>query len=222
MIKISFLLAYVLGIIVLGFSFAFEYIKYGQTGAKKYSFFRNFPYELNHFKIDQPKSFVLFGFEMVGSLLLISSSLLFAINFQEINPTSAYILFSVSTFIIICFNVLRFVKLANYKLHLLMTSIFVVSNLLLFLLYYFFFTNANYGYVLIDGVKITEAVVLIVFILFEFFLMLNPTYKNWAKLVNIEADLYSRPKYCYLPILEWGNFLLYLLSFIPLTIVVFF
>jgi|SRR5574344_491162 hypothetical protein len=222
MVKISFVLAYVIGIMILGFSFAFEFVKYGQTGANKYSFTRNFPYELNQFKVDQPKSYILLITESIGSLLLVCSALLFAINFQNINPTSAYIIFAISTFIIVCFNVLRFVKLANYRAHLLLTSIFVVSNLLLLLLYYFFFTNKDYGYVLQTGVKVTEIVLLLILILFEFFLMLNPSYKNWAKLVKIEADIYSRPKFCYLAILEWGNFLLYLLSFIPLIIVVFF
>lgn len=222
MVKIWIVLAYVIGIIILGFSYAFEYIKYGQTGSEKYNFLRNFPYELNQFKIDCPKSYILMSTEIIGSSLFSVASLFFAINYQNVNPTSAYILFAVSTFVIVCFNVLRFIKLRNYRLHLLVTSIFVVSNLLLLLLYYFFFTNIDYGYAMISGVRITEIIVILLLIAFEFFLMLNPTYKNWYKLVKIEADVYSRPKFCYLPILEWGNFLLYLLSFIPLIIVVFF
>lgn len=222
MVKIWIVLAYIVGIIVLFFSYAFEFVKYGQTGSEKYSFLRNFPYELNQFKIDSSKSYILAIIEILGSCLFSVASLFFAINYQNVNPTSAYILFAVSTFVILCFNVLRFVKLRNYRLHLLLTSIFVVSNLLLLLLYYFFFTNSDYGYAMINGVRITEIILILLLIIFEFFLMLNPTYKNWYKLVKIEADVYSRPKFCYLPILEWGNFLIYLLSFIPLFIVVFF
>jgi len=165
MVKIWIVLAYIVGIIVLFFSYAFEFVKYGQTGSEKYSFLRNFPYELNQFKIDSSKSYILAIIEILGSCLFSVASLFFAINYQNVNPTSAYILFAVSTFVILCFNVLRFVKLRNYRLHLLLTSIFVVSNLLLLLLYYFFFTNSDYGYAMINGVRITEIILILLLII---------------------------------------------------------
>src|SRR5574344_526035 len=93
MVKIWIVLAYVIGIIILGFSYAFEYIKYGQTGSEKYNFLRNFPYELNQFKIDCPKSYILMSTEIIGSSLFSVASFFFEINYQNVNITSAYILF---------------------------------------------------------------------------------------------------------------------------------
>jgi len=51
---------------------------------------------------------------------------------------------------------------------------------------------------------------------------MNPTYKNWSKMVKMNAEIYSRPQHCYLAIIEWGSFLSYLASFIPLIIMMFF
>lgn len=221
-LKILFVLAYVVGIITLGFCFAFEWIYYGQTGDKKYNFFRNFPYELNQFKIDHKKSYVLLVVELFGCACFIGASLAFAIENMNTNPTSAFIFLAVSSLSIIWFVVLRFVKLTNYKAHLISVSIYVVLNLLLLLLYYFYFTNPDYQYIFSTGVRIGEIIIILILILFEFFLMINPTYKNWYKMVKIEAEVYSRPKYCYLPILEWGNFLIYILSFIAPLLVLFF
>jgi|GEM_PF-2121954 hypothetical protein len=217
-----FIVAYAVGIIIIGFSFAIESVLYSQTGSKRFNFLHNFPYELNSFKVDNKKSYLLLITELIGFISLAFSSLAFAMYYQNTNPTSAYIMFAVNLASCITFFILRFVKLTNYRGHLLTTSIYVVINLLLLLLYYFFFTNADYGYVFTTGVKVAEIIILLVLIIFEFFLMLNPSYKNWYKMVKIEAEVYSRPKYCYLTILEWGNLLIYALSFIPLIIVIFF
>ena len=90
------------------------------------------------------------------------------------------------------------------------------------MLYYLFFTNPSYQYVTEVPIKIVVIVVILLLVIFELILMFNKTYKNWAKMVKMDAELISRPKYCYLPMLEWGNFLIYILSFIPLIIVMFF
>ncbi|MFA6667163.1 MAG: hypothetical protein WCS51_02245 [Bacilli bacterium] len=213
-----------LGIVVGGFACAFEYVIYQQTGSKKYNFLRNFPYELNQFHLGQKKSFILFGVEIISGLCFVASMVFASIYLANNrgNPTSAYVFFVVATLIIISFFILRFTKLTNYKGHLVFATINVVLNLLLLLLYYFFFTNKNYQYVVDTGVRVFEIIFILILILFEFFLMINPTYKNWAKMVKMDAEVYSRPKYCYLPILEWGNVLVYLLANIPLLFVLFF
>ena len=51
--------------------------------------------------------------------------------------------------------------------------------------------------------------------------MLNKNYKNWFKMVKVDAETYNRPKYCYLAILEWGTLLNLFLSFVPILIIIY-
>ena len=44
-------------------------------------------------------------------------------------------------------------------------------------------------------------------LIFEFVLLLNPKYKNFHKMVRIDAETFSRPKINYLACLEWGTFI---------------
>lgn len=220
--EIVFSILLVTGIIIYGFSFAFDYVKYSQTGTSKYSFLHNFPYELNYFRRSNRKSYLTFVTESFAGLLFIAASLMFALKYASTNPTSAFIIFTVMTLAQISFHVLRFIKLTNYRNHLIFVSINTVLNLFTLLLMYFFFTNKNYQYTLNNGVRIAEIVYLLILIILQFFLMLNPSYKNWYKMVNIEAEVYSRPKFCYLSILEWGNFLILSLSYLALLLILFF
>jgi len=219
--KVLFIILYSLGLIFFFISFAYEWIKFGQTGDKKYSFLTYYPYELNQFKRSNSKSYFPVILSFFASGCLICASLFFVIANIKINPTSSIIFLVVSALSAICFNVLRFIKLTFYKGHLLTAVIYMCLNLFLVVLYYLFFTNESFGYVFVRSKRIILMVVLLALAFFEFYLMVNHTYKDWYRLVKVEGGVYSRPKHCYLAILEWGNFLIYILSFIPLFIVLF-
>ena len=75
--------------------------------------------------------------------------------------------------------------------------------------------------ILSKEVQISTFVVSIILLIFEFILMLNPKYKNWFKMVKVDAETYNRPKFCYLAILEWGTLLNLILSYIPIIVVMF-
>ena len=105
------------------------------------------------------------------------------------------------------------------------STIFVSLILVIYSLYLFFFTSSSYVYingVLSQKMQIAMFIILILLMIFEFVLMLNPTYKNWAKMVKVDAETFNRPKKCYLAILEWGTFLNLLLSYIPIFIILYF
>lgn len=223
-LRIISLLGIVIGIILYSVVFASEYVFFMQTGDKKYNFLRFFPYELNQFKRHNKKTYLFLTIELLAFLCLSCGALFPAIYFaHKFNMViTSYSMFIVSMVSLISFLVLRFVKLTLFKSHLFFTSIFVSFNLLTLMLYYLFFTNPSYQYVTEVPIKIVVIVVILLLVIFELILMFNKTYKNWAKMVKMDAELISRPKYCYLPMLEWGNFLIYILSFIPLIIVMFF
>ena len=223
-LRVICIILLVVGIILYAVVFAGQYVAFMQTGDKKYNFLRYFPYELNQFKLKNKKTYVFFAIELVAALCLIASSLFAAMNFaQKLNvPISAYSMFTTSALTMITFVVLRFVKLTAFKPHLLFATLNVVFNLMTLLLYYLFFSNSQYQYVTSTSVRIVVIILILILVGFEFFLMLNKTSKNWAKMVKMDAELVSRPKFCYMPMLEWGNFLIYIFGFIPLIVVLFF
>ena len=223
-LRILCVILMVVGLILYAIVFAGQYVSFMQTGDKKYNFLRYFPYELNQFKLRNKRTYVFLAIELVAALCFIASSLFAAMYFAfKLNvPISAYSMFVASALTMITFIVLRFVKLTAFKQHLLFVTLNVVFNLLTLMLYYLFFSNSQFPYVTTTSVRIVVIILILILIVFEFVLMLNKTYKNWAKMVKMEAELTSRPKYCYLPMLEWGSFLVYVLSFIPLIVVLFF
>lgn len=206
-------------IIVFGFSFAFEYIKYGQTGSKNYNFLSNFPYELNSFKRHNKGSYLLLILELFASILFVNSGLFFAL--AQGNHISAYIIFVLLFIGILAFNILRFIKLTNLKAHMAFTAIFTMNNILIILLEFIFFTNSSFRYLIDISPKVFVVIILLVLLIFEFILMINKSYKDWFKLVKLDSELYARPKICYIAILEWGNFLIYILTFVSLFIVLY-
>ena len=219
--KVIFSSLFALGCIVFALVFAFEWLKFGQTGDKKYNFLTYFPFELNQFHRSNKKSYLLAILSFFASACLITSLLFFMLLTVKVHKITASVLFIVGTLTIISFNVLRFVKLTNFKLHLVCSTVNMFFNLLLLVLYYLFFTNERIGYVFMTNVRIILMIVILIFVLFEFVLMVNKSYKDWFRLVKIEEGVYSRPKKCYLAMLEWGNFLITILSFVPLFIVLF-
>lgn len=223
-LRIICIILFVVSILLYAIVFAGQYVSFMQTGDKKYNFLRYFPYELNQFKLRNKKTYVFLIIEIFAALCFIASSLFAAMYFtNKLNvPTSAYSMFVASALTIITFIILRFVKLTAYKSHLIFVTLNVAFNLLNLMLYYLFFSNSKFPYVTTTSVRIVVIVLILVLVVFEFVLMLNKTYKNWAKMVKMEAELTSRPKYCYLPMLEWGGFLVYVLSYVPLFVVLFF
>lgn len=217
---------------------AFHITSFNSTGAKKFKFYTYIPFELsfrlptlssgeykNNFVayLRRIRSWIIKG---IPNFMLVLSMLCFAlyVQFNGGDITAAYILFTVFTLANFFFVVLTHLKLSYYSSHMLFTTLFVASTLLLLSLYIFFFTNDHYNFgngIINKEVQITNFVISLILIIFEFGLMLNKNYKNRFKMVKVDAETYNRPKFCYLAILEWGTLLNLFLVFIPVLIIIY-
>lgn len=217
---------------------AFHITSFNSTGAKKFKFYTYIPFELsfrlptlssgeykNNFVayLRRIRSWIIKG---IPNFMLVLSMLCFAlyVQFNGGDITAAYILFTVFTLANFFFVVLTHLKLSYYSSHMLFTTLFVASTLLLLSLYIFFFTNDHYNFgngIINKEVQITNFVMSLILIIFEFGLMLNKNYKNRFKMVKVDAETYNRPKFCYLAILEWGTLLNLFLAFIPVLIIIY-
>ncbi len=218
----------ILGIIsIFGFFLLFfvEKNKFNVTGAKKYSFFRNFPFELNCFRRYSKGSYI-FAISLVAlGIVFIFPFLGFAIvstgDFWR--TISVYTLFGLVTLAMFSFIALSFIKLSNFKLHTACSTIFIISIFASIILMGLTFTNTIFVYFEIQTV-VRYIILFVLLLMFGFvlFLMFNPTKKDWAKLVSYDGENYERPKYSYLCMLEWGGFLTLLSMLIPLYLAMFF
>lgn len=226
-------------ILVEALVLGFHIVKFNETGAKKFNFFTYIPYELSFrlpplreatkvnnflFYFNIFKSWFL---KIIPNLIMIVAMLMFALHvqFNGGDITAAYIIFSVFTLANVFYMILTNLKLSYYSEHMLVTTLFVISTVLLLTLYIFFFTNDHYNFgngVPKKGMEITNFIIIIILIVFELVLMLNKNYKNWFKMVKVDAETYNRPKYCYLAMLEWGTLLNLFLAFVPVIIVLYF
>ena len=217
---------------------AFHITSFNSTGAKKFKFYTYIPFELsfrlptlssgeykNNFVayLRRIRTWIIKG---IPNFMLVLSMLCFAlyVQFNGGDITAAYILFTVFTLANFFFVVLTHLKLSYYSSHMLFTTLFVASTLLLLSLYIFFFTNDHYNFgngIINKEVQITNFVICLILIIFEFGLMLNKNYKNRFKMVKVDAETYNRPKFCYLAILEWGTLLNLFLAFIPVLIIIY-
>ena len=217
---------------------AFHITSFNSTGAKKFKFYTYIPFELsfrlptlssgeykNNFVayLRRIRTWIIKG---IPNFMLVLSMLCFAlyVQFNGGDITAAYILFTVFTLANFFFVVLTHLKLSYYSSHMLFTTLFVASTLLLLSLYIFFFTNDHYNFgngIINKEVQITNFVISLILIIFEFGLMLNKNYKNRFKMVKVDAETYNRPKFCYLAILEWGTLLNLFLAFIPVLIIIY-
>lgn len=217
---------------------AFHITSFNSTGAKKFKFYTYIPFELsfrlptlssgeykNNFVayLRRIRSWIIKG---IPNFMLVLSMLCFAlyVQFNGGDITAAYILFTVFTLANFFFVVLTHLKLSYYSSHMLFTTLFVASTLLLLSLYIFFFTNDHYNFgngIINKEVQITNFVISLILLIFEFGLMLNKNYKNRFKMVKVDAETYNRPKFCYLAILEWGTLLNLFLAFIPVLIIIY-
>ena len=124
----------------------------------------------------------------------------------------------------IVFVLLLFTKLSLFKEHLILVCFFIGITMLLIVLEAIFFTSLKLTYYDVSKpyMSYITLAINILQLIFEFVLLLNPKYKNFHKMVRIDAETFSRPKYNYLAMLEWGTFLNLCINYIVILIVNFF
>lgn len=224
--QITYLVAIAFSLILFITIFVMEMKAFGRTGSKKYSFLRYFPFELNRYRRDSNWSYCYPIGVIAASLALSLASFSFALAVQGNGGAIiiAYIIAAISTITAIVFNIVTFVKLSNYLLHLIFAVVFLCLNLLNLVLQLFFFTNPNYSFVSLpnQASQITIFVFVFLLLILEAVLMFNPAYKRRNKMVKVDAETFNRPRFNYLAMLEWGNFFIYILSFVPIGILMFF
>lgn len=220
-----FIISFLFGISLFVINAFLSRNEFNMTGSAKFSFRQYFPFELNPYRRNRSNSYIFPFLNIAGSLAILAASLMFVIESNTINGNiGPSIVFIVLVFIaLVAFNALTFIKLSALKLHLAFVAIFLGATLLLNILYAFYFLNVNIK--LIRDTKMVVRVIASIFALINviilFVLMVNKNFKNWAKLVQLDAETYVRPKVSYLPVLEWGTFVVLLSSFIPLGIMMF-
>lgn len=214
----------IFGIALLAVLFIVQVLNFNKTGAKKYCFTNFFPYELNSFRLYQKSSWIFPILSAVGLLAIIFPFILFAIVSKTAVSLSITIILAVLAFISAAsFYVLTFIKLSNFKAHLAFDVIFVISTIVLNILMVLFFGSNHFlEFGINKSISIAITVIGIIIFVYLFALMLNPSFKHWAKLVKYDSDNYVRPKFSYLCMLEWGTFLGLILSLIPLFLAMFF
>lgn len=217
-----FLACFIAALVLFGLNMFLESQKFKETGTERYNFLKFFPYELNMFHRLNKVSFIHLILPVLGSLCLLGSMVFFGLGVikQGGAVTAAFILVGAHALFLIAFNLLRFIKLTNYRNHLIFSSITVGSLLLIAILSAFFFFNGEISFFRNNhlAIRIIASGISILIIVFEFILLFNKSYKDWAKLVKVEAENFSRPKHCYLAIVEWGSALAYLITYIPLIL----
>ena len=226
MLNIYYIVLLGLGIIGLIIYFLIAIRDFNKTGYRKFNFLTYIPFELNLFKVNKYNTFASQLIFLISTSFFPLSTFLFAFRTQQAGGSigPAYSIFAVSTIVWLLVNVLIFLKLSHYNAHMIITSAFVVSNLLLDILSMFFFTTSYFKFVngfLTQPLQITCFIISLILILFEMLLMLNPSYKDWFKMVKVDAETFNRPKHCYLAMLEWGSLLHYILFSIIITILMF-
>lgn len=225
-IQICFIIFLIVGLLFIAGTLFTQITSFNRTGAKKFKFYTYLPFELTTYNgniIQKTMTIIVKNF---GEISLSIAMLMFALYAQQNggDMMAAYILFAVYTLSMFSFCILKELKLSRYTAHMFATTFYVACTILLLSLYIFFFTNDRYNFgngIINKGVQIANFVCTIVLLIFEFVLMLNKYYKNWFKMVKVDAETYNRPKYCYLAIVEWGTYLNLILSFLPVATILF-
>lgn len=225
-LKYIFLLFIGVGILLFGVVYVLEYLNFAKTGNGKYNFLRYFPFELNCFKRNQKVSYFYALASLFAAIFFSASFLSFAFAVTNNGGATivAYIMFAISLITGFIFYFLTFIKLSNYTMHLIFAVILLCLNLLQLLLELFFLPNSNYFFINVanQGTQISLFVIVFLMLIFEAVLMFNPAYKRWNKMVKVDAETFNRPRFNYLAMLEWGNFLVYILTALPIGITFFF
>lgn len=215
-----FLILTPIGAIELIFTFILMTFSYNQTGAKKYNFLTYFPFELNQFKRYQKSSWFYEILVILGSLILTFGLIFFGIFVILEGKYIALVVAALLFIAILSFNLLLFVKLSAFNLHVALAMIYFFSTLLAVMLELILFTNVNAIGILTNFQKIFILVVTSLDIIYLLILLLNKSYKNWARMVKIDAQTFNRPAKCYMAMLEWGTLIALFIAFVPLCILI--
>lgn len=213
-----------LSISVIAFIIMIGYwvLSFERTGSKKYNFLRFFPFELNAYRRNGKDKYLNIGLIAISFITFIAPVIGFAVYKSY---ASSYIMMTVLILAAFTFLLLLFTKLSNYKAHLMITTFFVCFVLGLIILEFIYFTvpDTNNGYIEVSKSYMAYIVLAIniIQIIFEFVLILNPNYKSWAKMVKVDAEVFSRPKFNYLGCIEWGTFLNLIVCYIPIVLLSF-
>ena len=212
--RILFIAFFALAVIVHMVYLTVSYFLYQRNNSKAYNFLNNFMFEINNFRRYQKQSWLSLTVLILIGLLYIAPSVFFLLNNRGslVYQIMFIVMSTISSGSMIA---LYFIKLSNYKLHIAFNSVFTISNIIFLVLSILFLgSGESFGFIYNnDSTKILIIILGIVFIVFQAILMLNPTYKSWDRMVKVDAT-YSRPKYCYLSILEWGSVIIFTINFI--------
>ena len=221
-----YLISFIVSLALFGIGFFLSKKQFDRTGNAQFSFLQYFPFELNPFRKRSAYSYLYPVLTIGGSLGLMLCSVAFVFETNSVNGAlTPSIIFSIVLFIgLLSFIALNFIKLSALKAHLVFVVLFVMSVLMLNVLYGFYFLNfeTRFARDTKDVVRIIASGIAVLNVIFQLVLILNKNFKNWAKLVQMDADTYVRPKFAYLPVVEWGNFLSLLITFVPLGIMLYF
>lgn len=205
--------------ILYGVLFGIWIMRFNRTGSKKFNFLSFFPFELNGFRRNAATRFLDIALLGLGAVCSIVPITIFAINEGF---ASSYILMGVYYLMVVCFLILLFTKLSNYRPHVLFAVIFGCLEFLFLALCITFFsiTNPEYnGYFTNTVVSYVVLAIALVQFVFQIVLFFNPSRKGWAKMVKIDAETFARPKYNYMAGLEWGTFLNLILNYVIIVLV---
>lgn len=216
--NIVLIVLYLLGSLIILADILTMYLAFNKTGSGKYNFLSFFPYELNPFKRHNKVTYIYEVLFIIGSICLT----LFLGYFCFIHSDKIVIYFiSIIMFIsLLSFNILFFIKLTNYRLHVGFAITFAFSTFLAVILEFLYFTKSEMiG--LIISTPVINMVITCLCIVFMLILFLNKSYKDWAKMVKIDAQTYNRPKYNYLAMLEWGTLIVHIIAYLPFIVILF-
>lgn len=219
--KFTFLIFALACVVVFVIFVIASFFQYGKNG-KQYNFFNNFLYELNGFRRYNKKSYIYLATLILLLILLICPYVIFfMVEGHSIIYKSLILVFSIVSSASIF--ALFFIKLTNYRLHIAFDALLGSSNMILFLIHAIFLSSTSMGGFIFSSKAIYVLIVVlcIVFIVAELLLIVNPSYKKRDKMIKLDNAGYSRPRICYLSILEFGSIIVYFASFIILAISLF-
>lgn len=213
------IVSFVIALIMISITLGYWFISFSKTGSTKYSFLSYFPFEINAFRRNSKDKYLNLGLMVLTLITLICPFVGFSINYQF---ASSYILLVAVTVGIAIFSLLLFTKLSNFKGHVICAVSFAAVEILIILLEFFYFTKIDGSYLNQSNEYLSYILIvfLILQLIFEFVLILNPKYKDRIKKVRIDADTFARPKFNYLACVEWGTFLNLILSYIPIILII--
>lgn len=219
MSNIFLIVLFIAGFLIYLFDILAMTLTFNKTGSGKYSLFSFFPYELNPFRRHSKITYLYIILLVCGSI-----SLALMLGCYCYLNSSSYVLWFIAILIfvgLVSFDILFFIKLSDYKLHVIFAVIFYATTFLSVILELLFLSKSDNKLGLIISTPIINGVITVVAIIILLVIALNPSYKTWSKMVKIDAQTYNRPKNNYLAILEWGTLIVHFLTYLPLIVSLF-